>query len=93
MMDKTRIALAWLADDPTRTAYQASKRFKVNQSTIGRAIAREGLKVKCPTCGNFGFAPKQVPDDGLPRHKNGRINVTEVLRREAEEEKLARELI
>lgn len=38
MMDKTRIALAWLADDPTRTAYQASKRFKVDQSTIGLSL-------------------------------------------------------
>ena len=92
MMDKTRIALAWLADDPTRTAYQAAKRFGIEQSTVSRAMIRENSKVKCPTCGKYSFVPKEIPDDGLPRYKNGRINVTEVLKREAEEER-ARELI
>lgn len=93
MMIKTKQALDWLADDPTRTAYQASKRFKVDQSTLSRAILRENSKVKCPTCGKYSFVPKEIPNDGLPRHKNGRINVTEVLRREAEEKRVLEELI
>jgi hypothetical protein len=46
---KTQQALDWLAADPKRTAYQASKEFGISQQAIGKARK----KTRCPCCGQF----------------------------------------
>jgi hypothetical protein len=46
---ETTQALAWLAEDPSRTIYKAAKKFGVQQSTILRALPRR--EQKCRICG------------------------------------------
>jgi len=49
MTSRTQQALAWLAEDDTRTQVQAASRFGIAQATIAGAIARH--REDCPACG------------------------------------------
>lgn len=60
MMEVTRRALEWLAEDPNRTAYQAAQKFGVEQSTLSRARRREASKKVCPTCGHVSYNVDEV---------------------------------
>jgi len=50
-LSKTRQAIAWMAEDHRRTAYQAAKHIGVSQSAISIALRRVPW-VACPTCGH-----------------------------------------
>lgn len=50
-MSRTQQALAWLAEHPEATPYQAAQQFRLSPSVVYRAIAAARAVDRCPCCG------------------------------------------
>jgi len=72
----TKDALAWLAEDTTRTPYKAAQKFEVAQSTLTRAMRQQASRSKCPCCGGWKY--DQICAD-LPKKHSGKVDTAAVL--------------
>lgn len=60
---ETGNAIAWMAEDCSRTQYQAAKKFHIQESTLSRARRRDAAKVICGTCGKRVPPPPENESD------------------------------
>lgn len=53
MTSKTQQAVDWIAEDPTRTAYQAAQRFGINRNGISLRLRQIAAGERCKCCGHI----------------------------------------
>ena len=76
MKQETKDAMDWLAEDSSRTPYQAAKKFGIAQSTLTRSMRLKASRTKCPCCGGWKY--DQICTD-LPKKGSGRVDTAAVL--------------
>ena len=76
MKQATKDAIAWLIEDPRRTAYKAANKFGISQSTISRALLLEASRTICPECGNWKHTAASLSE--LPKKSGGKIDMAKV---------------
>jgi len=77
MKQATKDAIAWLIEDPRRTAYKAANKFGISQSTISRALLLEASRTICPECGNWKHNSAGSLSE-LPKKSGGKIDMAKV---------------